>query len=54
VIKLTEAISGKYGLWLNKDKCVAIQMKNDSVVHFENSDPPPKKLRQLNLSRKRD
>ena len=44
MLKLTELFSGKYGLRLNKDKCVAIQMNNDGVVHFENGEPLPKKF----------
>ena len=46
LLKLTELFSGKYGLRLNKDKCVAIQMNNDGVVHFENGEPQ-KKSKQL-------
>ena len=44
LLKLTELFSGKYGLRLNKDKCVAIQMNNDGVVHFENGEPLPNKF----------
>ena len=44
LLKLTELFSGKYGLRLSKDKCVAIQMNNDGVVHFENGEPLPKKF----------
>ena len=44
LLKLTEAISCKYGLRLNKDKCVAIQMNNEGLVHVENLEPLPKKF----------
>ena len=44
LLKLTETISTKYGLRLNKDKCVAIQMNNDGMVHFENNEPLPKQF----------
>ena len=44
MLKLTETISCKYGLRLNKDKCVALQMNNEGLVHFENLEPLPKKF----------
>ena len=44
LLKLTETISEKYGLRLNKNKCVVIQMNNDGWVHFENNEPLPKKF----------
>ena len=44
LLKLTQSISGKYGLRLNKDKCVAIQMNNEGWVHFEHNEPLPKNL----------
>ena len=43
LLRLTETISSKYGLKLNKDKCVAIQMNNEGQVHFDNGEPLPKK-----------
>ena len=33
--KHTELISKKYGLQLNRDKCVAIAMNTDGHIHFE-------------------
>ena len=39
LLKLTEATSGKYGLRLSKNKCMAIQMKKNGMVHFENNEP---------------
>ena len=44
LLKLTETISSKYGLRLNKGKCVTVQMNNDGLVHFENDEPLPKKF----------
>ena len=43
LLGLTEEISGKYGLRLNRGKCVTIQMNNDGNVHFQNNDSLPKK-----------
>ena len=43
LIRLSETVSSRYGLKLNKDKCVIIQMSNDGQVHFDNGDPLPKK-----------
>ena len=39
LLHLTEVISSKYGLGLNKNKCVTIQMNNDGSVHFDNQKP---------------
>ena len=48
LLRLTETISSKYGLELNKDKCVAIQMNNEGQVHLDNGEPLPKKnMRRL-------
>ena len=47
LLRLTETISSKYGLELNKDKCVAIQMNNEGQVHFDNGEPLPKNMRRL-------
>ena len=44
LLKLTETISGKYGLRLNRNKCVVIQMNSDGLVHFANNEPLPKKM----------
>ena len=44
LLHLTEVISSKYGLCLNKNKCVAIQMNNDGSVHFDNQEPLPKRF----------
>ena len=44
LLKLTEAISCKYGLRLNKDECVAILRNNDGLVYFQNLEPLPKKF----------
>ena len=44
LLKLTETVSSKYGLRLNKGKCVTVQMNNDGLVHFENDEPLPKKF----------
>lgn len=43
LLKLTETVSAKYGLKLDKDQCVAIQMNNEGLVHFDNHEPLPKK-----------
>lgn len=39
MLRLTESISGRYGLKLNKNKYVAIQMNNDCSIPFENGNP---------------
>jgi len=44
LLHLTETVSSKYGLCLNKNKCVAIQMNNDGSVHFDNQEPLPKRF----------
>ena len=44
LLHLTEVISSKYGLCLNKNKCVAIQMNNDGSDHFDNQEPLPKRF----------
>jgi hypothetical protein len=44
LLHLKEVISSKYGLCLNKSKCVAIQMNNDGSVHFDNQEPLPKRF----------
>ena len=36
LLSLTERISKQYGLNLNRDKCVAIPMNNDGIIHFQN------------------
>ena len=43
LIRLTETVSSRYGLKLNKDKCVVIQMNNNGQVHFDNGGPLPRK-----------
>jgi hypothetical protein len=49
LLHLTEVISSKYGLCLNKNKCVAIQMHNDGSVHFDNQEPLPKRFETIYL-----
>ena len=44
LLKLTETIAGKYGLRLNRNKCIVIQMNHDGLVHFANNEPLPKKM----------
>ena len=36
---MTEQVSSKYGLKLNRDKCVAIAMNNDGNIHFHDNTP---------------
>ena len=43
LLRLAGSGSSRYGLKLNKDKCVVIQMNNDGQVHFDNGGPLPKK-----------
>ena len=43
LLHLTETISSRYGLKLNRNKCVVIQMNNEGQVHFDNGNPLPKK-----------
>ena len=38
LLKLVESISAKYGLKLNKDKCVVINMNNEENIWFENGE----------------
>ena len=38
LLKLVEITSAKYGLRLNKDKCVVINMNNDENIWFEHGD----------------
>ena len=42
LLRLTENLSGQYGLKLNRHKCVAIPMNNDGKVHFDDDMPLPK------------
>ena len=49
LLHLKEVISSKYGLCLNKSKCVAIQMNNDGSVHFDNQEPLPKRFETIYL-----
>ena len=51
LLKLAETISTKYGLRLNKDKCVVIQMNNDGMVHFESNEPLPKQFEAAYLGK---
>ena len=44
LLKLSETISGKYGLRLNRNRCVVIHMNNDGLVHFANNELLPKKM----------
>jgi len=44
LLHLTETVSSTYGLCLNKNKCVAIQMNNDGSVHLDNQEPLPKRF----------
>ena len=43
LLKLTETISAKYGLKLNRSKCFAIAMNNDGNIHFHDGTPLDKK-----------
>ena len=43
LLKHTEQISLQYGLRLNRDKCVAIAMNGDGVIHFHDGTPLDKK-----------
>ena len=47
LLALTESVSSKYGLRLNKDKCVVVQMNNDGLVHFANNEPLPKRFETM-------
>jgi len=49
LLALTESVSSKYGLRLNKDKCVVVQMNNDGLVHFANNEPLPKRFETMYL-----
>ena len=49
LLSLTELTSSKYGLRLNKDKCVVIQMNNDGSVHFNNGEQLPKRFESMYL-----
>ena len=40
---ITEEISKRYGLHLNRGKCVAIAMNNDGNIHFQDDTPLDKK-----------
>ena len=42
LLRLTENLSGQYGLKLNRHKCVTIPMNNDGKIHFEDDTPLPK------------
>ena len=44
LLKLTETISSTYGLRLNRNKCVVIQMNNGGLVHFADNEPLPKNM----------
>ena len=43
LLKLTETISEKYGLKLNRSKCFAIAMNNNGNIHFHDGTPLDKK-----------
>ena len=49
LLKHTEHISRRYGLTLNRDKCVAIAMNNDGSIHFSDGTPLDKQYETMYL-----
>ena len=49
LLKWTEQVSSKYGLKLNKDKCVAVAMNSDGGIHFQNKEPLKKEYEAIYL-----
>ena len=49
LLRYTEHISKGYGLSLNKNKCVAIAMKNDGSIHFGDGAPLGKEFEAMYL-----